>query len=294
MHPEAGNIPTSGFFLPIPFPELHPMNQFMLYNGELRPATEPIASAADRGLRYGDGVFETIKMVNGHMPLLPLHLDRLTHGLKTLQMPVPGLDTLEKDIRSLCQKNAIIEAARVRVMVFRGHGSLYAEDTTPPHMVIQAEPLAPAYLALNERGLQIDVCPGVQKSCDVLANLKSNNYLPYIMAALHAQRHQLDDCLVTNVHNRICDAGIANVFWVQGDTICTPPLSEGGVAGVMRRYLLQQEGYRFKEMACTEDQLLQANEVFLTNALYGLRWVERFREKVYTCRVAREMYKLIP
>jgi Branched-chain amino acid aminotransferase/4-amino-4-deoxychorismate lyase len=270
------------------------MNQFMLYNGELRPATQAIAAASNRGLRYGDGVFETIKMVNGHMPLLSLHIDRLTHGLKTLQIPLPPLHSLEKDIIGLCQKNGITGAARVRLMVYRGNGSLYAADTTLPHMVIQIDPLAPAYLSLNERGWRIDILPGVQKSCDVLANLKSNNYLPYIMAALHAQRHELDDCLVLNTYNRICDAGIANVFWVQAGCIYTPPLSEGGVAGVMRRYLLQQKEFECREELCTEEQLLEAEEVFLTNALYGVRWVKGFRGRVYECRIARKVYNLMP
>jgi branched-chain amino acid aminotransferase len=291
MHPEAGNIPASGFFLPIPFPELHPMNQFMFYNGEIRPATDAIASAGNRGLRYGDGVFETIKMVNGQMPLFALHAERLTNGLNILQMPLPGTDTLEQDILTLCQKNNITDAARVRVMVFRGNGSLYSVEATDPNIVIQAEPLPAAYLALNEHGWQVDTCPGVQKSCDMLANLKSNNYLPYIMAALHAQRCNLNDCLVMNAHDRICDATIANIFWVHNNYICTPPLSEGCVAGVIRRYLLQQDGYHFKETACTEDQLMQADEVFLTNALYGIRWVEKFRDKIYKCQLSAELYK---
>jgi len=153
--------------------------------------------------------------------------------------------------------------------------------------------LPDAYLALNDKGWRIDIYPDVRKSCDLLSNLKSNNYLPYIMAAMHAQRSSLNDCLVLNTYDRICDATIANIFWVHNNHICTPPLSEGGVAGVMRKYLLnqlQQSGYTTQETKCTENELLQADEVFLTNALYGIRWVRQFREKIYASQFITGLY----
>jgi branched-chain amino acid aminotransferase len=268
------------------------MNQFMLYNGELRNASEAIAGAGNRGLRYGDGLFETIKIVKGQMPLFVLHAERLWNGLNTLQMPLPfDQEQLKQQIVMLCERNNVLEAGRVRVMVFRGNGTLYSVEAVHPNIVIQAEALPAAYLALNEHGWQVDVCPGVQKSCDVLANLKSNNYLPYVMAAMHAQKHTLNDCLVMNTYGRICDATIANVFWVHNGYVCTTPLSEGGVAGVMRRFLLQQEGYKLLETACTEDELLQADEVFLTNALYGVRWVQGFRGRVYKCQISADLHE---
>jgi branched-chain amino acid aminotransferase len=265
------------------------MNQFMLYNGKLRPDTDTIAAAGNRGLRYGDGLFETIKIVNGQMPLFHLHADRLKHGLTTLDMSLPATYTheqLKSDIHILCEKNQVSQAARVRVMIFRGNGTLYAVEAAPMNIVIQAEALSQDYLVLNEQGWRVDICPGIQKSCDLLANLKSNNYLPYIMAALHAKRNNLNDSLVLNVHDRICDATIANVFWVRNKRVYTTPLSEGGVAGVMRRHLLEHG----EERVCTEDELLEADEVFLTNALFGIRWVGQFRNKAYKSEVSRELY----
>jgi branched-chain amino acid aminotransferase len=272
------------------------MNHWLFYNGEMLPAETPIIAAGNRGLRFGDGIFETIKMVTGGMPLFHLHMERLNHGLAVLNMPLPAqytADYISHTIQELCKKNAIAGAARIRLMVVRGNGTLFATEEPYASVIIQAEPLADDYLALNEAGFTIDVCPGVQKSCDQLSNLKSNNYLPYVMAAQYARQHQLNDCLVLNAHHRICDGTIANVFRIHQNSIYTPPLSEGGVAGVMRKYLLTElpkAGYSVYEKICTPEDLETANEVFLTNALYGIRWVGKFRNKSYSNKLAGVLY----
>ncbi|MFL5745211.1 MAG: aminotransferase class IV [Niastella sp.] len=264
------------------------MNNWLFYNGEVIPVETPIISANNRGLRFGDGLFETIKVIRGEMPLFHLHMERLTKGLAVLNTQLPEkytADYISQAILELCNRNNINGAARVRLTVVRGNGTLFATDELFASIIIQAEPLAGDYLVFNETGLIIDVCPGIQKSCDQLSNLKSNNYLPYVMAAQYAWQHQLNDCLVLNAHNRICDGTIANVFRVHQNSIYTPPLSEGGVAGVMRQYLLTElpkAGYTVQEKICTPEDLETANEVFLTNALFGIRWVRQFRNKIYS------------
>ncbi|MBO9201480.1 MULTISPECIES: aminotransferase class IV [Niastella] len=273
------------------------MNNWLFYNGKVIPAETPIIAAGNRGLRFGDGLFETIKVVKNEMPLFPLHMERLNRGLTILGMQLPADYTAQYIIRvilELCKRNAITGAARIRLSVFRGNGTLFTTEDQYASIIIQAEPLASDYLLLNETGLTIDVCPGVQKSCDQLSNLKSNNYLPYVIAAQYARQHQLNDCLVLNTHNRICDGTIANVFRVHQNNIYTPPLSEGGVAGVMRQYLLNElskGGYTIHEKICTPEELEAANEVFLTNALYGIRWVKQFRNKIYSNNLVTILYR---
>lgn len=294
------------FWLFLFFPELHFMNNWLFYNEEIIPADTPIISANNRGFRFGDGLFETIKVVNirsgdqagqGHMPLFDLHLERLNQGLAVLQMQLPvhyTPDYIAQIILDLCSRNNITGAARVRMTIVRGNGNLFITEDPFSSIIIQAEPLAGDYLALNETGLNIDICPGIQKSSDQLANLKSNNYLPYVMAALYARQHQLNDCLVLNTHNRICDGTIANVFYIHQNNLYTPPLSEGGVAGVMRSYLLAtlpKAGYPVHEKICTAEDLEKADEVFLTNALYGIRWVGKFRNKTYSNKLVTILHK---
>jgi branched-chain amino acid aminotransferase len=273
------------------------MDLYLYYNGEILPADTPLITAGNRGLRYGDGLFETIKVTDGAMPLFQLHMQRMQHSLSVLQMELPPSytpDHIQETILNLCRRNNTLHAARVRITIIRGNGTLHSSTTSHASIIIQSEPLSADYLALNTTGFTIDVYTEVQKSCDLLANLKSNNYLPYVMAALYSRKQQLNDCLLLNSHGRICDATIANIFWVHNDHIFTPPLSEGGVAGVMRKHLLYElpnAGYTVHEKLCTLASLEAADEIFLTNALYGIRWVRQFGAKLYSNEFIKELYE---
>ena len=112
------------------------------------------------------------------------------------------------------------------------------------------------------------------------------------MASIYAKEKKINDCLVLNVYDRVCDASIANVLWVKNDMIFTPPLSEGCIAGVMRRYLIEKtQGARHKiqEKVCGVNDLENADEIFLTNAIQGIRWVKQFRNKRYVNRRVKEV-----
>ena len=99
------------------------------------------------------------------------------------------------------------------------------------------------------------------------------------MGAKWAKISGLDECLILNAWERVADTGIHNLFYILEDVLYTPPLSEGGVAGVMRRYVM--EHYPVVERAVTPAELETASEVFLTNAIAGVRWVDRFRVTAY-------------
>jgi branched-chain amino acid aminotransferase len=118
----------------------------------------------------------------------------------------------------------------------------------------------------------------VKKTSDFFSTIKSNNYLGYAMAAKWAVENGLDDTLLTNTFDRVADATIANVFIVTDGVIKTPLLTEGCVSGVMRKYLLncfEEDSIPFSEAKISCNELLNASEVFLTNAIYGIRWVQK-------------------
>lgn len=226
-----------------------------------------------------------------------VHFNRLFEGLAFLQFPLPSYFTelyLREQILRLCADNLITGPIRVRLTVFRDQPF----NTAPENFqyLIQCFPLDPAYTTFNEDGLTIDICPGIVKSIDRLSNLKSNNYLPYLLAGMHARNTGLQDCLVMNVQNRIADSSIANVFCIKDELIETPPLSEGCINGVMRKFLLStlpRFNWRVKEKTLTANDLENADEVFLTNALFGLRWVGKFRNANYSHLISREIYEKV-
>jgi branched-chain amino acid aminotransferase len=269
---------------------------FINYNGKLLPSTRPLFTADNRGYRYGDGLFETMKVVNGRIQLGTFHFERLWEGLQLIGAGIPALLTperLEKEIITLCIKNDCNDLGRVRLSIARGNGGLYDGDDQLQY-TIETWPLPGTSQQLNENGLVIDIYPHAIKSCDRLANLKSANFLPYVMAARYARQQKLNDCLVLNQHERVADASIANIFLVQGDTLITPSLAEGCVKGVMRRQLLQVApgfGWNVKEGTVLLKDMLTADEIFLTNATNGIRWVKNFRDKFFPQTQTREIYQ---
>jgi branched-chain amino acid aminotransferase len=265
------------------------------FNGKMVSGKEPILMASNRGYRYGDGLFETMKVVNGNIALNQFHFERLFSGLSLLKFEIPRLFTAEKlqqEIILLCKKNGCENLARVRLSAFRGNGGLYDEDKTLQY-IIECWPLNESVTRLNDNGLVIDIFPDARKSCDKFSTIKSANFLPYSMAAQYARENKLNDALVLNTTGNIADSTIANIFIIKDDVVITPGLEEGCVSGVMRRHLLEQfrvSGISFQESKLGVSDLTTAEEIFLTNAINGIRWVRQFGDRMYTNVKTVEIY----
>ncbi len=270
---------------------------FLFYNGKISKTGKPLLSPDNRSFRYGDGFFETMKMVNGKIQLSDYHFERLFVSLELLQFQKPVYFTreyLEEHLITLAKKNYHHKLARIRVTIFRGDGGLYDIDNHFPHHLIQTWDLNPANNHFNENGLVIDVYKDARKVCDRYSAIKSNNYLPYVMAALWAKEHKLNDAILLNPCDRIADATIANVFIVKDGLIKTPALTEGAVNGVMRRHLLhslRKENMPVEETTLTIEDLTEASEIFLSNSIYGIKWVKQLGENGYTHQLSSLLHK---
>jgi branched-chain amino acid aminotransferase len=255
---------------------------FVLHNHSFLPASQPVITAGNRAFRYGDGLFETMKVLRGRILLEDYHFERLFLGMKMMLIHTgygfPDARSFSALLVELCRKNGCEDLARVRLSVFR-------EEDGSAGFVAEASTLDEENNMWNEEGWKIGLYPYARKSMDALANLKTANYLPYVMAGLYARENGWDDALLLNAENNICDSSIANIFLVRGSEILTPALHQGCVNGVMRRHLcslIKEEGYTLKQEEITENDLLQSEEVFLTNAVRGIRWVRSYGEKTYT------------
>lgn len=276
------------------------MPGYFIHNGQLFREGKAVISPDNRSFRYGDGLFETLRVVKNKIIFKKLHFERLLRGMKLLQFTIPDFFTashLEDDILSLCEKNRIGESALIRLVVFRSDGGLYDLEDMRPNYIIQGKALPVSTVVTDQsEGLIVDICPEVTKACNLLSEVKSNNYLPYIMAVLYARQNGLDDALLLNQYGRIADATIANIFWIKQNTIFTPPLSEGGVAGVSRTYLLQElpkSGLKVSEKPMTTNDLLEADEVFLTNVVKGIRSVGKCRNSQYSDKITKNIRHFI-
>jgi branched-chain amino acid aminotransferase len=270
---------------------------FLFSDGQLTKAGKLIISPDNRSFRYGDGFFETMKMAKGRLLLADFHMERLFSTLAILQFQPPAYftpDYLKDLIQQLALKNGHNKLARIRLTIYRGDGGLYDLTNHFPHHLIQTWELNPANNQFNENGLDIGVYTSAKKSYDEFSSLKSNNFLAYAMAAIWVKQQKLNDAILLNHFDRVADATIANVFIVHEGVIKTPPLSEGPIGGVMRRYLLNQlreASMPVAETPITLDDIHNASEIFLTNSIYGIRWVKQLGENGYTQQMASRLHK---
>jgi len=269
---------------------------YIIYNGETYPADKLLISPNNRSFRYGDGCFETMRMIDGRIVLHDMHFQRLYSSLLKLQFSAAKAvmpTILTSQIIWLAQKNSHAALGRVRVMMFRGDGGLYDEDNTPNYL-IQTWEMNENMNRLNDDGFVTGIYPDARKACDIFSSIKNNNYLCYAMGALWAKKQKLNDAFILNAHGRVADATIANIFIVHNGILKTPALTEGCISGVMRRHLLEScrnAGIPVEETAITQDDIANATEVFLTNAGYGMRWLKSCGENNYALQHAAELYK---
>jgi branched-chain amino acid aminotransferase len=259
----------------------------VLLNGKLIDAATCI-SANNRSFRYGDGFFETLLIKNGAIRFWDLHKKRIEISLQMLCFDIPkffSTHKLETEIFSLYTKQKLNGVARVRVTFFRSDGGLFDAKDNYINYLIQVWDLPNYSNELNSNGWDLVIYDKAQKSCDALSNIKSNNYLHYALAAQYSKQHKCNDALILNTKNNIADSCIANLFTVINGNIVTPSLQEGCVAGVVRSFLidkLKQQNYVVSETSISVEELSQASEIFLTNAIRGVVWVKRINEMSYT------------
>jgi branched-subunit amino acid aminotransferase/4-amino-4-deoxychorismate lyase len=263
------------------------VSSFINYNGEIVDSTQPVFSSSNRAFRYGDAVFETIRLVNGEILFLDKHLARLKSGMEYLGMQWHddfNFQNLYLLMRHLDQVNHLKGNGRIRMEVFREDGGYYTPVSDKVFYLIEAEPLAQKEYGLNEQGLKLEAYNEVAKPLGRLSNLKSSNALWYVMAAIHKQKMKADDCIILNSEGNVAEAISSNVFAVVKGDIVTPALSQGCVSGVMREVvieLLKEKGKAVIETRLSIADLLKADELFLTNVIDGIRWAGALREKRY-------------
>lgn len=272
-------------------------SDFLFYDGQLRRNGQIAIEPDNRSFRYGDGCFETMRVINDRLILRDFHFERLLQSIERLRFEPPvffNSHWLEEQVLRLVRANGHQRMARVRLMVFRGPGGVYDPQNHYPHHLIESWELNPATQQWNENGLVMDVFRDARKVCDQYSMLKSNNYLPYLMAALWAKENKLNDAILLNPYDRLADCTIANLFLVKDGMILTPSLEEGPVNGVMRRHLLhsfRKAGIPVTETQIPADSLLEASEIFITNAIHGIRWVKQVGGTNYTGQLAADCYR---
>jgi branched-chain amino acid aminotransferase len=269
---------------------VEPQDQINL-NGKISGRDAAHVPTDNGAFRYGYGLFETMLVVNGTIRLADYHFERLFGGLQQLYFERPVLMTagwLEQEVLRTVKKNNLEALCRVRLQMFAGGGGLYSSEARRPQFLIECFALEPDTQALNTNGLTLGIAQGLSKSVDSLSNLKSCNALIYAMGARQAREQQWNDALICNTDGNIIESTLANIFWIKDGQVYTPPLTDGCVAGVMRRHVM--ETLEVQEQSLTLQQLEAADEIFLTNAIKSVRWVANIGNQRHLCSSINKIY----
>jgi len=265
-------------------------------NGEIQKDTNLFAGKNHRGLKYGDGLFESIRMMKGKMPLLNDHLRRLFRGMKFLKIKKPShFNTafFRKEILRITKQE---QNARIRISVFRSVGGLYVPTNNQPSFLIEYQRLKLDNWLWNKKGLTLKICPTVQLPITPWSGLKTSNSLPYILASLWKQKEGVDDCILLNQLGFVAEASSSNVFYFKKNQLYTTTDLAGGILGVMRGQILKlarKKGMKIHEKNFLPKDLMEADEVFLTNAIQGIRWVRELEGVEFSNGKTKKIWDLI-
>ncbi len=266
------------------------------FNGRILPTDEPLFSARERLVRYGDGLFETLLLHDGEAPLLELHLERLRRGMEFLGLEGFPADDPTFVLRQLRKTTSMSGSWRIRLLVFRRGTGLYAPTEDACGFLVEARKTNPPPAELPERGLRAGLFQSAANSCQRLSNFKTCNALVQVLAGRHCRQERLDTCFVLNDRGTLSCALAANVFLVKNGQLYTPALSEGCVDGIMRRVVLQCAaglGLDTHEHPLQLDWLETADEIFVTNAVQGIRWVKRYHNYQYGREVSGQLHRKV-
>jgi branched-chain amino acid aminotransferase len=268
-------------------------------NGTILPSDAPTIHPGNRGHLYGDGVFESIRLMDGRPLNIQNHITRMIQGARVLKMNIPLFYTagfFEEKILELINKSGLNGGGRCRLSLDRKTGGAYLPESNDCTFYIEVYPYLVSHYELNAKGLEIDIYRDIKLHKNFLSNFKTKTGIPYVMASISANEQGLDDLLLTNDKGNILESGSYNVFIVSNGVLYTPSLDEGCIAGTMRMQIINLallNNIKIYECNILPQNLLSADEVFLTNAIRGINWVGGYRTKRYQNNMSRRLVVLL-
>ncbi|MBY0244307.1 MAG: aminotransferase class IV [Sphingobacteriaceae bacterium] len=248
---------------------------------------EAVFEVQNRAFKYGDALFESMRMTGGKIQFASEHAERLQAGMNALKMEGAKLFDayfLNQKAAELCRKNKFGKEVRFRLSIYRDGAGLYTPESNKVGYALEAVELKEKAYLFNSKGIILDLYTEIKKPINILSNYKTTNALLYVLAGLFKKQNQLDEAVILNHEGFLCESISSNIFIVYKKQIYTPALSEGCVAGVMRDVVMklaENLGMTINEAQINPQILAQADEIFLTNATSGIRWVVGYAKKRY-------------
>ena len=254
----------------------------------------------NRAFLYGDGVFESMKIVNQKILFFEDHYFRLMASMRIVRMDIPmnfTMEFFEEQILSLAKANGCTDSARVRVTVFRNEGGYYLPVQRSVSYLINCSPLENKLYSIDTKPYEVDLYKDFFISKQLLSTLKTTNKILNVTASIFADENGLDNCLLLNESKNVAEALQGNIFMVINGQLITPSLSEGCLNGVLRKQIINLakkiEGLEVEEGEISPFDLQKADELFISNVIKGIQPITKYRKKEFDIELSTKLVKLL-
>ena len=265
------------------------------YNGEIL-SSETNLSNSNRGFLYGDGVFETLKIVNNKILFLEDHYFRLMASMRIVRMQIPNnftLEYVEEQILNTAKANNCTNSSRIRFTVFRNDGGFYLPKTRTISFLIQASPLNTVQYSFSDASYEVDLYKDFFITKQLLSTIKTTNKMINVTGSIFADENDLQNCLLINNEKNVVEALNGNLFMLLGDKLITPSIDEGCLNGIMRKQILQLskkiDNIQVIEGIISPFDLQKADELFITNVIIGIQPITKYRKKEYKTNLSKQL-----
>jgi len=270
------------------------------YNGTLTDNSQ-LLTLDNRGFAFGDAVFETIKVVRATTMFWEDHYFRLMASMRILRMEIPmtfTMEFLESEIIKTIQANGLLEqAVRVKLTVFRNSEGLYTPVTNEVVFTISVKTLGQVNYGIESMDYRVDIYKDFPVAPGLLSTLKTNNRAINILGGIYAQENDLQNCILLNTNKQAVEALNGNLFLVEGNMVKTPPIMDGCIKGVMRKQVIEilkgLEDLTLKEVSISPFELQKAEELFITNAIMGIRPITDYRKKRFDTSISTRLLEVL-
>lgn len=264
------------------------------FNGKLLHEDNVEISLENRGFKYGDAIFETLKINNNKIVFWEDHYFRLMASMRMLRMKIPMQFTLEFLEQEILRTVAVLgnaDSFRARLNVYRKDGGLYAPVTNEIDYLID---VSDNNYKVKEI-YKVDVFKDFYNYSGLLSTIKTNNRMINTLASIYAKENDLDNCVLINEKKGVVEVTNANIFVLKGKNLKTPALSEGCIKGVARKKIIEimskNNEYTLEETSISPFEIQKADEVFVTNAIIGVQPVTNYKKKTFTAEFSSKIAK---
>lgn len=268
-------------------------------NGELLKDSSFIPSE-NRGYKYGDAVFETVKAVHGKLLFWEDHYFRLMASMRIMRMEIPmnfTMEFLESEILKTLEANSLLKSsARIRLNVDRGNGGKYLPSEQKISYNISAETQSSDFYTISKQSqYTVDLYKDFFVAPGLLSTLKTNNKAINVLGSIYAKENGWQNCLLLNTNKNVVEALNGNLFLVSGETIKTPPLEDGCLKGIMRKQLIEvivnSGDYVIEETSISPFELQKADELFISNVIIGIQPILKYRKKEFSTTISEDILR---